>query len=190
MGCSLAGSMLTGQSAMPTAGASFINPLVGLFATKDGGFLMLTMLQGFPYWADTVAHIGRPELADDPRFASAEEFAKHHEEASVQLREAFATATLEEWRERLATMKGQWGPFQTMSQIPSDPQVLANGHIVDIDAGDGASFKLISSPVKFDETPFKLSKGPEHAQHTEEILLEMGLDWDRIAALKQSGAVN
>ena len=44
--------------------------------------------------------------------------------------------------------------------------------------------------MKFDETPFKLSKGPEHAQHTEEILLEMGLDWDRIAALKQSGAVN
>ncbi len=30
----------------------------------------------------------------------------------------------------------------------------------------------------------------EHAQHTEEILLEMGLDWDRIAALKETGAIN
>ena len=190
MGCSLAGAMLTGQSAIPTAGASFINPLVGLFGTKDGGFLMLTMLQGFPYWADTVAHIGKPELAEDPRFATAEEFAKHHEAASGELREAFATATLSEWRDRLATMKGQWGPFQTVGQIPSDAQVLANGHIVEVDAGDGVSFKLVSSPVKFDETPFQLRKGPEHAQHTEEILLEMGFDWDRIASLKQKGAIN
>lgn len=190
MGCSLAGSMLTGKSVMPTAGASFMNPLVGLFGTKDGGFLFLTMLQGYPYWADTVAHVGRPELADDPRFATAEEFAKHHEAASGELREAFATATLQEWRGRLATLKGQWGPFQTMDQIPSDPQIVANGHIVDVDAGDGVSFKLVSSPVKFDETPFELRKGPEHAQHTEEVLLERGLDWDRIAALKKAGVIN
>jgi crotonobetainyl-CoA:carnitine CoA-transferase CaiB-like acyl-CoA transferase len=190
MGCSLAGAMLTGQSAMPTAGASFINPLVGLFATEDGGFLMLTMLQGFPYWADTVEHMGRPELATDSRFQTAEAFAKHHAEASQELRDSFATATLEEWRDRLAGMKGQWGPFQTMAQIPGDAQVQANGHIVTVDAGDGASFDLISSPVRFDETPFELSKGPEHAQHTEEILLEMGLDWERIAALKQAGAIN
>ncbi len=190
MGASLAGSMLTGGDFAPPAGAAFMNPLVGLFATSDGGFLMLTMLQGFPYWADTAEHIGRPELATDPRFATREEFAKHHEEASQALRAAFATKTLEEWREQLATMKGQWGPFQTTNQIPSDAQVLANGHIVEVSAGNGTTFRLIASPVQFDEEPFALQKGPEHAQHTEEVLLEMGLPWDRISALKKSGAIN
>ena len=76
MGCSLTGAMLSGGSPATLAGAKFMNPLVGLYATKDGGFLMLTMLQGHHYWADTCQHLGRSELAEDPRFASAEEFAK------------------------------------------------------------------------------------------------------------------
>jgi crotonobetainyl-CoA:carnitine CoA-transferase CaiB-like acyl-CoA transferase len=87
-------------------------------------------------------------------------------------------------------MQGQWGPFQTVSQIPSDPQVVANGHVIDIDAGDGSSFQVIANPVQFDETPPTLRKGPEHAQDTEAFLLELGLDWERIEALKAKGAIN
>jgi crotonobetainyl-CoA:carnitine CoA-transferase CaiB-like acyl-CoA transferase len=190
MGCSLTGAMLTGGGSAIPAGAKFMNPLVGLYATKDGGFLMLTMLQGHHYWADTCQHLGRPELAEDPRFASAEEFAKHNDEAVKELRGIFATATLEEWRGRLAAMKGQWGPFQTLDQVATDPQVLSNGHIVEVDAGDGSTFKLVASPVQFDDQPPELRRGPEHAQHTEEVLLELGLDWDRITALKQAGAIS
>jgi crotonobetainyl-CoA:carnitine CoA-transferase CaiB-like acyl-CoA transferase len=148
------------------------------------------MLQGYPYWADTVSAMGRPELADDPRFASAEAFAKSHAEAREILQEIFATATLEEWRDRLASMRGQWGPFQTLEQIPRDPQVLANDHLIDVDAGDGRTFRLVASPVQFDEIPWKLRKGPEQGQHTEEVMLELGLDWDRIGQLKKLGVIN
>jgi len=189
MACSLVGSMLAGGGPPIPAGAAFMNPLVGLFATKDGFFLMLTMLQGFPYWADTCAHVGRPELAEDPRFATPEAFAENAEAASAALREAFAEATLEQWRERLATMKGQWGPFQTLDHMATDPQLIANGQIAEVDAGDGKSFRLVASPVVFDGDAPELHKGPEHGQHTEEVLLELGFDWDRIGSLKQAGIV-
>ena len=43
---------------------------------------------------------------------------------------------------------------------------------------------------RVDEQPPELRKGPEHAQHTEEVLLELGLSWDRITELKQAGAIN
>ena len=58
-----------------------------------------------------------------------------------------------------------------------------------MDAGDGETFRLVASPVVFDGEAPEMSKGPEHAQHTEEILLDLGLDWERIAALKSEGAV-
>jgi crotonobetainyl-CoA:carnitine CoA-transferase CaiB-like acyl-CoA transferase len=193
MGAALTASMLSrdGQANPGApAGAKFMNPLVGIFRAQDGGSLMLTMLQGHPYWADTVTHLGRPELADDPRFATPQAFSDNADAARETLTEIFASAPLETWRERLATIKGQWGPFQTVDQIPSDPQVVANGHVIDIDAGNGSVFQVIANPVQFDETPPTLRKGPEHAQDTESFLLEFGLDWDRISALKEKGAIN
>ncbi len=193
MGAGLAGSMLAEQSsgsAPPMAGAAFINPLVGIYRAKDGGSLMFTMLQGHHYWADTVEHMGRPELATDPRFATAEAFQENAEAARAEIQSIIETRTLEEWRDAIGPMKGQWGPFQTLKQIPSDPQVLANELIREVDLGDGDSFRLVANPVQFDETAPALRKGPEHAQHTEEILLELGIEWERIEALKQSGTVN
>jgi crotonobetainyl-CoA:carnitine CoA-transferase CaiB-like acyl-CoA transferase len=193
MGAALTASMLTkdgDSNAGSAAGAKFMNPLVGMFRAQDGGSLMLTMLQGHHFWADTVEHLGHPELASDPRFATPEAFSENAAAARERLQEIFASAPLEEWRERLAGMKGQWGPFQTVEQIPSDPQVVANGHIIDIDRGDDRSFQVVANPVQFDETPPVLRKGPEHAQHTEEFLLEFGLEWQKIAELKKSGAIN
>lgn len=194
MGAALAGSMMAeraGDEGIPSmAGAKFMNPLVGIYRTKGGGAMMLTMLQGHHYWADTVENIGHPELATDPRFATPEAFNDNSDEARVVLGEIFETATLQEWRDRLVDMKGQWGPFQTTAQIPSDAQVIANEHIREVDIGDGNSFRLVANPVQFNETPPDLRKGPEHAQHTEEVLLEMGLEWERIAKLKEIGAIN
>lgn len=189
MACSMVGSMLAGGGNPIPAGAAFVNPLVGIFPTQDGFFLMLCMLQGHPYWADTCTHVGRPELADDPRFATPAAFAENAADASAALREAFATATLEQWRDRLATLQGQWGPFQTLDHMATDPQLLANGQIVEVDAGNGQTFRLVASPVVFDGEAPEPTKGPEHAQNTEEILLDLGLDWDRIAQLKAAGAV-
>ncbi|MBW2389170.1 MAG: CoA transferase [Deltaproteobacteria bacterium] len=192
MGAGLTGAMLAESAggSPPMAGAAFINPLVGIYRAKGGGTLMFTMLQGHHYWADTVEHMGHPELASDPRFATPEAFMENSDAARQAIQEIIETRSLEEWRDAIGPMKGQWAPFQTLAQIPTDPQVIANQHIREVEIEGGQSFRLVANPVQFDGEPPTLRKGPEHAQHTEEILLEMGLDWERIAALKELGAVN
>ena len=95
-----------------------------------------------------------------------------------------ATRTLAEWAERFATLAGPWAPVQDTLQASRDAQVRANEYI--LPAGE---LELASSPVQFNVTAPHLSPAPEFAAQTEEILLELGLDWDRIIALKESGAV-
>jgi crotonobetainyl-CoA:carnitine CoA-transferase CaiB-like acyl-CoA transferase len=79
--------------------------------------------------------------------------------------------------------------MQKPSEIYNDPQAIANDYLPEVMNDDGTPFQLVASPVQFDETSPQLRRAPEHGQHTEEILLELGLDWDAILAHKETGAI-
>jgi crotonobetainyl-CoA:carnitine CoA-transferase CaiB-like acyl-CoA transferase len=160
------------------------NPLSGLYKTADGRYLSLVMLQPGKYWADVCQHIGRPELAGDPRFATAKDLAANAGEASKILQEVFASKTLAQWAEILATVSGPWAPVQDTLQAGRDAQARANEYF--LPAGE---LELVSSPVQFDVAAPRLAPAPGFAAQTEDVLQELGLDWDRIIALKAAGAV-
>jgi crotonobetainyl-CoA:carnitine CoA-transferase CaiB-like acyl-CoA transferase len=190
MAPAIVASMLTGETWQMPRRFPETNALAGTYRTRDGRFLCLTMMQGFAHWPQFCRCIGRPELAEDPRFDSDEKFTRNTRELVALLDAAFAGASLDEWRGRLANLDGVWAPYQTTVEVPRDPQALANDYVVEVDAGEGSSFGLVASPVQFDEQKLELRKAPEHAQDSEAILLELGLDWSRIAALKRSGAIS
>lgn len=165
------------------------NPLVNSYRTKDDRWIWLVVLQPDPHWKSFCEHIGRPELADDDRFATFQARAAHRTECIRDLDAAFATATLDEWRERLAGFGGVWAVCQTLPEVFADPQVVANGYLSPIE-GHAVEARGVASPVQFDNRPLgPVKAAPAHGQHTEEILLELGHSWDDIAALKERGAI-
>jgi crotonobetainyl-CoA:carnitine CoA-transferase CaiB-like acyl-CoA transferase len=165
------------------------NPLVGQYRTKDGRFLALMMLQADRHWPEVCERIGRPELATDPRFADGLSRYENRRECTRLLDEILGSRTLDEWREAFAGMSGVWAPVQTALELHDDPQVRPNGYVVDVTGADGSQFPLVPNPVMFDEETYSLEAAPEHGQHTEQILLDLGYGWEDIASYKASGAV-
>ncbi|MEN8183107.1 MAG: CoA transferase [Myxococcota bacterium] len=173
---------------MPGGTGSF-NPLVGTYETSDGRYLCLVMLQAARYWPDFCEHIERPELATDPRFDDDEKLSANASEAVGILQEVLKARTLAEWNQRFQTLKGQWAPVQNTLEVAEDPQVRANGYMVRTATEEGTEFELVSSPVQFDEEPTQTRRAPGFNEHGDEVLLELGLDMDRILELKAAGAV-
>jgi len=77
-----------------------------------------------------------------------------------------------------------------VSELLADPQLQANGYVQEVEAANGSAFRLVGAPVQFDERPAPLRRAPEPGEHTEEVLLELGLGWDEIAAHKECGAIS
>jgi len=189
-GASVLAAGLFGFGRMPRGDRKKVpNPLVGNYRTSDGRYLSLVMLESDRYWGDLVTRMGRPDLVEDPRFVDAAARAANSEACVTLLDETFATKTFAEWKEILAEAKGVWAPVQTAAELLEDPQALANGYLRDVEAHSGTMFQMVASPLQFDEEPPDLVRGPEHGEHTDEVLGELGLDMDQIMELKVKGAV-
>lgn len=183
-------SQIHGGSSIPKYGhADAPNPLVGTYRTKDGRYVQLMMLQLDKFFPEAMAAIGLSELIDDHRFAdAASRFANRTELISL-MDHVFAQRTLTEWRGQLADLSGAWGIVQTPGELCQDPAVTANGYVAHTATMNGAPFALPTNPVQFDEQSVVPPGAPEHGQHTEEVLMDAGLDWDTIMEYKETGAI-
>jgi crotonobetainyl-CoA:carnitine CoA-transferase CaiB-like acyl-CoA transferase len=105
------------------------------------------------------------------------------------LDDVFAARDYKEWCQILQKAKGVWAPLQTPLEVHNDPQATANGYLADVEMANGSQLTLVTSPVQFDEEPARPTRAPEQGEHTEAVLLNLGLSWDEIAKLKESAVI-
>ena len=170
---------------------SAVNPLANFYKCKGGRWIMLANFQADRYWADFARALGIEELIHDAKFRDMDARGENRGELIAILDRKFAEKTYHQWAEILER-SGDFifSPVQRLSELEDDPQVIANGYIADVDHPTLGPIQLADHPLRYSETPHSIrTVAPELGQHTEEILLEMGFDWEGISGLQEKGVI-
>jgi CoA:oxalate CoA-transferase len=172
--------------------ANAYNPLWNHYRCADDKWISLAMLQPDRYWKNFCEVVGKPELIEDPRFAEAKVRGKNSAAVVAIFDEVFAARPRDEW---MRVLKGR-GDFiytivNSVSDLPDDPQVRANGYVVEYDHPALGNLTLLGMPVKLSATPGEpRGHAPELGEHTELLLTEMlGYSWDDIARLREANVI-
>jgi len=169
-------------SAHPT-----IAPYQG-FATKDGDLMLAVGNDAI--WRRFAPVAGLADLLEDPRFTTNPLRVEHRDELLPLVADAMAARTSVEWVEVLDAAGVPVDPIQTVDEVVTDPQVLARGMLGEVKHPTAGTVRTIGCPVRLTATPPQVRTAPPLlGQHTDDVLAELGVDQERLAALRASGAV-
>ena len=142
-------------------------------------------------WADLCREIGKPEWAKDPRFKTNPDRLRNRSELVSLLGEVFKKNTAAYWLDLAQKAGVPAGPILTVSQVLSDPHVIAREMVTEIpNHRTGKKLKLLGTPVKFSETkPSIRSPPPSLGEHTSQILSELGYTEADVAELRNKGVI-
>ena len=134
--------------------------------------------------------VGRPDLADDPRFSQMLYTAQIKGDLHAILRQVFPARTTAEWCERLKAAGQRYAPVRSYADVVADQGMWDNGYLSTLDHPEWGKVTMPGTPIRLSDTP--LVPGSflaELGQDTELLLLELGYDWDQIEALRAARAI-
>lgn len=175
---------------MPRAAAP--SPLWNHYKCGDDKWICLAMPQQDRYWSDFCKVLGIEHVLDDPRFATMGDRADNAKDLIPILDAAFASRPRDAWMKALK----EGGDFiytvvNTIADLPTDEQMLANEYIVDYEHPSIGKTQLVGVPVRLSKTPGD-PKGaaPEFGEHTERILTELlDYSWEDVAKLREEEVI-
>lgn len=160
------------------------------WATKDG-YLQMTVI------TDTMAKkmcaaFDRPELMDDPRFATDKGRVDHREAVRAEIGAILNTETTAVWMQRLGAAGVPVGPVHDMGELMDFPQLEHRGILMTLPAPQGMQGEITVPGAGFHASggePSGKTAGPVLGQHTDEVLGELGYDAAAIQAFRDDGII-
>ncbi|HZQ87128.1 MAG TPA: CaiB/BaiF CoA-transferase family protein [Acidimicrobiales bacterium] len=159
---------------------------MGTYRTGDG-LLNIAPMGSWERFCDAV---GAPGLATDPRFADPGERTRHRDELRTELEGALASASAQEWTERLSALGYPAGPVLRIDEAFADPQVQHLAMAAVVQHATAGDVTVLRHPVTLSATPVSVrAAAAVPGADTAAVLAELGYDDDAVAALVAEGAV-
>ncbi|MEM7060359.1 MAG: CoA transferase [Pseudomonadota bacterium] len=181
---------LQGASHQPEIGppgyVRLLNKYRRPYSTKDGFIAVL------PYndkqWQAMLPLIGREDVLQEDWFQSVTSRSTRISDMYAMVDAAMPSKTTAEWLELFRKADIPCGAVNTLESLFDDPHLTATGFFRDHDHPTEGALKITKHPLEFGEEEPE-SHAPVIGEHTEEILADVGLRAEEIAALKATGAV-
>jgi len=171
----------TGVNPGPTGSAHILTAPYQAFPTADGWINVGGANQA--NWERIVKVIGRPELAQDPRFLTNGDRMRHLAALTPLVAERLKLRPSADWIREFEAAGVPVGPVNRVGDMLADPQVAAREMVVEVDHPRAGRTRALGLPIKFSETPGGVGRAsPLLGQHTREVLAEVGLDAAAISA--------
>jgi crotonobetainyl-CoA:carnitine CoA-transferase CaiB-like acyl-CoA transferase len=160
------------------------------FEAADGWLVVGCAKEKF--WQRLTVVLERPDLADDPRFRTFADRARHADELVALLEEIFRTRTVAEWLAALYDASVPCAPVHDVAEALRDRHTIARELITETEHPRLGRVRALRSPVRLGPpgADTAATRGaPAMGEHTEAVLRGLGYDDDRLAALARSGAL-
>ena len=160
---------------------------VGTMQTADG-FINITAMRE-QHYRSLCEVIGKPELADDPRYDTRDKRIEREHELMPIIRAAFGDRTTAEWAEALTAAGVMNAPVQNHAQFMQHPHTRAVQAIAYVEHPDTGQIPIAHIPGLPKVTQNQRARAPQLGEHSDQILREWGFSAPAIDALRGTGAV-
>lgn len=158
------------------------------FRTLDGWVVISTANESM--WRRCCIGLDKPELADDPRFATLPLRYANTAELVAAVGELTAAKTTAECLKGLEANGVSCARLNTLDEVADDAQLRQLGAFIEVPRGDGGSAKVVATPLHYSDTPLGVQTGvPTLGQHTEQVLADLGLTDGELAELSNAGVI-
>jgi crotonobetainyl-CoA:carnitine CoA-transferase CaiB-like acyl-CoA transferase len=149
--------------------------LANLYRCADGRWFLLNLLNDDRDWPPLLRALERPDLGDDPRFATTPARRANARALVALLDGIFATRPWAEWRDILNGHRLTFGEVGTVDDARTDPQMVASGALVPFDDPRAGAPLTVASPLWLEGVEKVAPRfPPELGEHSVEILRELG----------------
>ena len=141
-------------------------------------------------WVRYCDAIERPDLRDDPRFATAPERVKHRETLVPIIVALTETRTVQHWVDLLGVAGVPCGRIRTVAEVCTNPQLTERGKVVDRPHPTAGTVRMIGQPIELSDTPAHIETAPPLlGEHTDDVLRDAGYTDDEIHTFREDGVV-